>query len=51
MFDVGLLKAVNVVLLRSVTVKLAGLWRATSRNNLVTLLSFLVLEVVVIFLL
>jgi hypothetical protein len=36
MFDVGLLKGVNVVLLRSVTVNLAELWRATSRDNLVT---------------
>ena len=36
MFDVGLLKGVNVVLLRSVTVNLAELWRATSRYNFVT---------------
>ena len=36
MFDVGLLKGVNVVLLRSVTVKLAELRRATSRDNLMT---------------
>jgi len=39
-FDVGLLKAVNVVLLRSVTVKLAELRRATSRDNLMTGISF-----------
>jgi hypothetical protein len=34
MFDVGFLEGVNVVLLRSVTVKIAQLWRATSRDNL-----------------
>ena len=32
MFDVGLLKGVNVVLLRSVTVKLAELWRVAGRR-------------------
>jgi len=40
MFDVGFLEGVNVVLLRSVTVKIAQLWRATSRDNLVTGISF-----------
>jgi hypothetical protein len=35
MFDVGFLEGVNVVLLRSVTVKIAQLWRATSRDSLV----------------
>jgi len=33
MFDVGFLEGVNVVLLRSVAVKIAELWRATSRDN------------------
>ena len=40
MFDVGFLEGVNVVLLRSVTVNLAQLWRATSRDNFVTGISF-----------
>ena len=40
MFDVGFLEGVNVVLLRSVTVKIAQLWRAASRDNFVTGVSF-----------
>ena len=45
MFDVGLLKGVNVVLLRSVTVNLAKLWRASSRDNFVIGISFKKLQV------